>query len=73
MTHNAGKMAHVTDGSFVPVFISPDKHDKQERKHNRGWRGIFALSFLFLTTVAGYAAVFVLIDKWYKGGSLGIL
>ncbi len=39
----------------------------------RNWRGIFALGFLFVSALASYGLVFVLIDKWYKGGSLGIL
>lgn len=43
--------------------------------HGRGTglRGIFALGFLFVTAAAGYGLIFLLIDKWYKGGSLGIL
>jgi len=39
----------------------------------KGWRGIFALGFLFVMAATGYGVVFVLIDKWFKGGTLGIL
>ena len=42
------------------------------RGRRRTWRGTFALGFLFVTAVAGYGLIFVLIDKWYKGGTLGI-
>lgn len=44
-------------------------HGQGRRK---GLRGLFALGFLVLSAAISYAAVFVLIDKWYKGGSLGL-
>ena len=37
------------------------------------FRGALALGFLILSTAMSYGIVFVLIDKWYKGGSLGLL
>ncbi len=45
----------------------------QGQGRRKGLRGLFALGFLFLTAALSYGTVFVLIDKWYKGGSLGIL
>ncbi len=38
----------------------------------KGLRGLFALGFLVLSAAVSYGTVFVLIDMWYKGGSLGI-
>lgn len=48
-------------------------HKFQEVRHRKGLRGHLALGFLLLSAAFSYVAVFVLIDMWYKGGSLGIL
>jgi len=70
MTQNFTKTApaggDVGDGS---VAVSKGFHGFGQRK---GLRGIFALGFLVFSAAISYGAVFVLIDKWYKGGSLGI-
>ena len=43
------------------------------QSQRKGWRGFFALGVLLVTAAAGYGLMFVVIDKIYKGGSLGIL
>lgn len=43
------------------------------RRAARTWRGLFALSMLFVISAAGYAAVLWLFDTWYKGGWHGQL
>lgn len=43
------------------------------RRRARPLRGLLAIGVLLLTAATGYAAMFVLFDKWYKGGTLGIL
>lgn len=45
----------------------------QGHGQRKGLRGVFALGFLISSAAVSYGIVFVLIDKWYKGGSLGIL
>lgn len=64
-----------------PARIAEDvRHDELLKAPSRwrptgrwSWRGVLALAFLFVSAAAGYGLMFVLIDKWYKGGSLGIL
>ena len=51
-------------------FQGQDIHAQGQRK---GLRGALVLAFFFLSAGLSYGIVFVLIDKWYKGGSLGIL
>lgn len=41
--------------------------------HRKSIRGPLALGFLILSAAMSYGIVFVLIDKWYKGGSFGLL
>ena len=60
----AGAKAH--DGG---IAMGSGFHGQTRRK---GMRGLFALGFLILSAAVSYGAVFVLIDMWYKGGSLGI-
>ncbi len=60
----AGADAH--DGG---ITLAPSFHGQTRRK---GMRGLFALGFLIFSAAVSYAAVFILIDMWYKGGSLGI-
>ena len=45
----------------------------QGQGQRKGLRGLCAVGFLILSAAVSYGIVFVLIDKWYKGGSLGIL
>lgn len=45
----------------------------QAQSQRKGLRGLFAVGFLIVSAAVSYGIVFVLIDKWYKGGSLGIL
>jgi hypothetical protein len=42
------------------------------RRSSRTLRGVLALGVLFVTAASGYAAVLVLFDSWYKGGSIGL-
>ena len=56
----------VHGGNPIPV-------GSQHHGRHKGLRGRFAVGFLILSAVIAYGAVLVLIDKWYKGGSLGIL
>lgn len=56
--------------SVRPGFQDQHLHGQSQRK---GLRGALALSFFILSAAVSYGIVFVLIDKWYKGGTLGIL
>lgn len=71
MAHNNGGSALVADNRRQGDFFR--EAGKEAVGRHRNLRGAFALGFLFLSAVAGYGLVFVLIDKWYKGGTLGIL
>ena len=65
-TKTAPAVGDVGDGS---VAISRGYHGLGQR---RGLRGLLALGFLVISAAISYGTVFVLIDMWYKGGSLGI-
>ena len=70
MTQNFAKTAPATgDVGSGGVTIPRGFQVYGQRK---GLRGLFALGFLVLSAAVSYGTVFVLIDMWYKGGSLGI-
>lgn len=71
MTRSFGNPAQ-TAGSLGDGGLTVSQ-GRSNRGLRRGLRGIFALGALFVMAAASYTVVFVLIDKWYKGGSLGIL
>ena len=70
MTQNFTEVApasgDVVDGG---IAVSRGLPGYRQRK---GLRGLFALGFLVVSAAISYGTVFVLIDMWYKGGSLGI-
>ena len=74
MTRNATDAAPATgdlhDGS---VAVADGYQGQGVQGQRKGLRGLFALGFLIVSAAMSYGIVFVLIDKWYKGGSLGIL
>ncbi len=68
---DAGDRGIPVTGAFQgPVLQGTGYQGQGQRK---GLRGILALGFLILSAAMSYGIVFVLLDKWYKGGSLGIL
>ncbi|MFQ5773776.1 MAG: hypothetical protein ACE5GS_04605 [Kiloniellaceae bacterium] len=71
MTRNFGNPARIAEDLRHGELAASSGFS--DHGHRRGWRGLFALGFLFVSAAAGYGLMFVLIDKWYKGGSLGIL
>ena len=42
------------------------------RRPARTLRGVLALCVLLVTAASGYAAILMLFDSWYKGGSIGL-
>ena len=76
VTGDAGDRGVPVTGSFqAPSFEGPGLQGTgyQGQSHRRGLRGALALGFLLLSAAMSYGIVFVLLDKWYKGGTLGIL
>ena len=71
MTRNFGNPAQMAGNLREGGLAVPQESSNHGVR--RGLRGLFALGALFVMAAASYTVVFVLIDKWYKGGSLGIL
>ncbi len=74
MTRNATNAAPANgDLHDGPVAVADGYREPGFQGQRKGLRGLFALGFLIVSAAVSYGIVFVLIDKWYKGGSLGIL
>lgn len=69
MTRNSGSPARTAENAD----LSEIGYSSDSQSQRKNWRGAFALGLLFVTAVAGYGLVFVVIDKVYKGGGLGLL
>jgi hypothetical protein len=72
LTNAAPASGDLQDGP-VAVADGYRGQDFQGQSQRKGLRGLFALGFLIVSAAVSYGIVFVLIDKWYKGGTLGIL
>lgn len=71
MSRNFGNPAQVVGGFQEGSLAVP--REIASHRHRKRLRGIVSVGALLVMAAACYTVVFVLIDKWYTGGSLGIL
>ena len=69
MARNSGNPARMPENASGGELTYAPEFQGERKK----WRGTFALGVLLVTAAAGYGLLFVVIDKIYKGGSLGLL
>jgi len=70
---NLSSASPVTGNAGDQGILVPHAMPGRAVGHRKSVRGSLALGFLILSAAMSYGIVFVLIDKWYKGGSLGLL
>ena len=73
MMQNLSSAAPVTGDVGDQGISVPHAMSGRAGGQRKSIRGSLALGFLILSAAMSYGIVFVLIDKWYKGGSLGLL